>query len=340
MKRIFPLFGIIILCLLCGCGEMRESPYERELFAMDTYMKLTAYGDNPEAALDMAEEKITELEELFSVTLSTSDIGRLNSSMGVPTEVDDQTSALISRSKILSEKTDGAVDITVYPLVREWGFTTGNYSVLSSERTEELLKFTGSSYISVSENTVTIPENFQLDLGSAAKGYAGEKAAEILKEAGISSAIMNLGGNIQTVGEKPDGSPWKVAVTDPLSPSEVICTISVRDKAVVTSGNYQRFFMGEDGRKYCHIIDPKTGRPVDNGLASVTVIGSSGTDCDLLSTALFVMGEESAVEFIKENSGFDMLLITEDGRVIITGNIFNDTEFTEKEIKNNAEVIV
>ena len=339
LKKIFFILEIFILSLLCGCGNMHEVSAEKELFAMDTYMKLTAYGDNAEAALSMAEDKITELEKLFSVTSGASDIGRINISGGVPTEVSNETSELISRSKMLSEKTDGAVDITVYPLVREWGFTTGNYTVLSSEKIEELLQITGFSDISVNGNTVTIPENFQLDLGSGAKGYAGEKAAEIIRASGVSSAILNLGGNIQTVGEKPDGSPWKVAVTDPHSPSDIICTVSVRDKAVVTSGNYQRYFIGEDGRKYCHIIDPKTGRPVDNGLASVTVIGDSGTDCDLLSTALFVMGEEQAVKFIKENSEFDMLLVTEDGRVIITENIFSETEFSDKNMKNNAEVI-
>ncbi|MCI7767773.1 MAG: FAD:protein FMN transferase [Oscillospiraceae bacterium] len=339
MKRFLPMVGIIILSLLCGCGNTDENYSEKELFAMDTYMKLTVYGDNSEAALDLASEKISELEKLFSITIDSSDISRINCSGGGSAEVDNQTSELISRSKQFSERTYGAVDITVYPLVREWGFTTGKYSVLGPEKINGLLKFTGWESISVSGNTVTVPEGFELELGAAAKGYAGEKAADILRDMGISSAILSLGGNIQAVGEKPDGSPWRVAVTNPLSPSEIICTVSVRDKAVVTSGNYQRFFIGEDGRKYCHIIDPKTGFPVDNGLASVTVIGDSGTDCDLLSTALFVMGEDEAVRFIKENSDFDMILITEDGRVVITENIFSDTVFSDIELKNKAEVI-
>lgn len=306
---------------------------------MDTYMTMTAYGDNAEAALDRACSEITRLEGLFSVTDSNSEIGKINSSRGQPVEISSDTAELISRSSKLYELTDGALDITVYPLVREWGFTTGIYSVPTENRINELLGFTGFSQISIIEKKVTIPENYQLDLGSVAKGYTGEKAAEILKEEGVTSAILSLGGNVQTIGEKPDGTPWRVAVTDPFSPSDTICTLSVIDKAVVTSGNYQRYFVSEDGKKYCHIIDPETGYPVDNGLVSVTVTGDSGTYCDGLSTALFVMGEEKATAFRKEHRDFEMLIITEDGRIIITESLSDNVEFTDNTITQKVEVI-
>lgn len=339
LKKAAVLFGISLLSLLCGCNISEEPCAKKDFFAMDTYMTLTAYGDNAEAALDRACSEITRLEGLFSVTDKNSDIGRINSSRGQPVEISTDTAKLISRSSKLSEFTDGTLDITVYPLVREWGFTTGNYAVPTDKKINELLGSTGYLNISINDNKVTIPENYQLDLGSVAKGYAGERAAEILKEEGVTSAILSLGGNVQTIGEKPDGTPWRVAVTDPFSPSDTICTLSVIDKAVVTSGNYQRYFVSEDGKKYCHIIDPKTGYPVDNGLASVTVTGDSGTYCDGLSTALFVMGEEKATAFRNEHRDFDMLIITEDGRIIITESLSENVEFTDNTITQKVEVI-
>ena len=249
------------------------------------------------------------------------------------------TENIISRSVEISRLTEGNADITVYPLVSAWGFTTGEYAVPTEEVIKGLLDNTGYENITLSENTVTVPENFQLDLGSIAKGYAGEICAEMLRSEGVPSAILNLGGNIQTVGEKPDGSPWKVAVTDPFSQSDIICTVEVRDKAVVTSGNYQRYFIADNGKKYCHIIDPKTGYPADNGLASVTVIGDSGTYCDGLSTALFVMGKDKSAEFWKERRDFDMIITEANGNVLVTENIYKSTVFSDSSNITGTEVI-
>lgn len=339
MKKAAVLFGISLLSLLCGCNASEEPCAKKDLFAMDTYMTMTAYGANAEAALDKVSNEITRLEGLFSVTDKNSDIGRINSSPGQPTEISPDTAELISRSAGFSELTYGAIDITVYPLVREWGFTTGNYAVPTKKRINELLGSTGYFNISINDNKVKLPENYQIDLGSVAKGYAGEKAAKILKEEGVSFAILNFGGNVQTIGEKPDSTPWRVAVTDPFSSSDTICTLSVRDKAVVTSGNYQRYFTSEDGNKYCHIIDPETGYPVDNGLAAVTVTGDSGTYCDGLSTALFVMGEENAIEFWRQHRDFEMLIITEDGRLIMTESLYENAEFADNAPSLQTEVI-
>ena len=331
--------AIAVLMLLCGCAPSRENVSEKELFAMDTYMKFTAYGDNSEAALSDICNKIEELEKLFSVTDESSDISRINTAQGNIVNVSSDTENIISRSVEISRLTEGNADITVYPLVRAWGFTTGEYAVPTEEVIKGLLDNTGYENITLSENTVTVPENFQLDLGSIAKGYAGEICAEMLRSEGVSSAILNLGGNIQTVGEKPDGSPWKVAVTDPFSQSDFICTVEVRDKAVVTSGNYQRYFIADNGKKYCHIIDPKTGYPADNGLASVTVIGDSGTYCDGLSTALFVMGKDKSAEFWKERRDFDMIIIEANGNVLVTENIYKSTVFSDSSNITGTEVI-
>ena len=158
-------------------------------------------------------------------------------------------------------------------------------------------------------------------MGSLAKGYTSDSIIEIFRENGVESAIVNLGGNVQTLGTKPDGSLWKVGIKNPFQPDSEMCIVSVEDKAVITSGNYERYFTGEDGKNYWHIIDSKDGRPADNGLVSVTVIGSNGMMCDSLSTALFVAGTENAVEYWQNNGDFDMILVTDDGKLLITENI-------------------
>lgn len=333
-KHLIPLFVPILL--LCGCSE---STQKKSFFAMDTYITVSASGKNAADSLDKVCSQLTELEGLFSVTAESSDISRINLSNGKSVEVSPETAELIGISKDIYRISGGKTDITVYPLVKEWGFTTGENKIPDNETIERLLKFTDCSQISVNGNYISVPDSFMLDLGSVAKGYSGKKAAELLKSEGIESAILDLGGNIQTIGSKPDGSPWKVAVADPYSPAETLCIVSVRDKAVVTSGNYQRYFIGDDGKNYCHIINPETGFPADSGLASATVIGDDGAYCDGLSTALFVMGEEKAAEFIRQNKDYEAILVTEDGRIIISGGIFPETEFPDEETRSRAEVM-
>jgi thiamine biosynthesis lipoprotein len=161
----------------------------------------------------------------------------------------------------------------------------------------------------------------EIDLGALAKGYTGDEIMTIMKECGVSSAIVSLGGNVQAIGKKPDGSNWKVAVRDPFSTDQDMCVIEVADKAVITSGNYERFFTDESGNYYWHILDPKDGYPADNGLVSVTVIGKCGVDCDAMSTALFVMGFDKTVDFWKKGCDFDLILVTDDKKIYYTDGV-------------------
>lgn len=313
-----------MLILLTGCsGKINNSSekHERGIFAMDTYMNLTAYGDNAETALDIASERITEIESLLSVTSENSDIWCINNSDGNPACVSDDTAEIISKAIEYGKLTDGSLDITIYPVLKEWGFTTGDYKVPDDETIENLLENVDYNNIVLNDNTVSIPENYQLDLGALAKGYTGDEVIAEIRENGVESAIISLGGNVQALGLKPDGSKWKVAVRNPLSPDTDMCIIETDDKAVITSGNYERFFTGDDGKIYCHIIDPADGFPADNGLVSVTIIGESGIMCDALSTALFIMGIDGAEDYWQKNGGFDMILVTDDGRIIYTDGL-------------------
>lgn len=304
---------------------------------MDTYMSLKAYGDNGETALAEAEKRIHELESKFSVNIENSDIWRINHSSGVSAEVSADTLEVVNKSLEISRETGGALDISLYPVLRAWGFTTESYRIPSEEELLELLKLVNWQNVSTNDGQVAVPEGYMLDLGALAKGYTGDELMEIFHENGVKSAIVSLGGNVQALGKKPDGSLWKVAVRNPFSPETDMCTVEIEGKAVITSGSYERYFTGEDGVDYCHIIDPKIGIPVHNGLVSVTVIGESGTECDAFSTALFVMGADGAVEFWRKNGDFELILVTDDGKIMYTEGL----EGSFKNLgKMPAEVIV
>ncbi len=314
-------FGTVLLLLLTGCADRNSSQRTiKDVWAMDTYMTLTAYGNNAENTLGKAEEKINELDTLLSVTSEKSDIWRINNSGGEPVEVSDDTAQII-RSAIEYGDRTGTLDVTIYPVLKEWGFTTQEYKIPDSEILDSLLENVDYSEIQLDGNTVSVPEDYMIDLGSLAKGYTGDKVIEELRENGVKSAIVSLGGNVQSLGNKPDGSQWTVAVKNPFFPDENMCILSIGEKAVITSGNYERFFTGEDGNNYWHIIDKADGYPADNGLVSVTIIGDSGIMCDALSTALFIAGTEQAQEYWRTNGGFDMVLVTDDGRIIYTDGI-------------------
>ncbi|MDE5853931.1 MAG: FAD:protein FMN transferase, partial [Ruminococcus sp.] len=318
-----------MLILLTGCGEnpnTSSEKHERGIFAMDTYMNLTAYGDNAETALDKSSERIMELESIFSVTSENSDIWCINNSDGNPVDVSDDAAEIISKAIEYGSLTNGSLDITIYPVLKEWGFTTGDYKVPDNKTIESLLGNVDYNKIILNDITVSVPENYQIDLGSLAKGYTGDKVIAELKENGIKSAIISLGGNVQAIGLKPDGSKWKVSVRNPLSPDINMCIIEIDGKAVITSGNYERYFTANDGKNYCHIIDPSDGFPADNGLVSVTIIGESGIMCDALSTALFIMGNENAKDYWRKNGGFDMILVTDDGKITYTDGLADSLE--------------
>ncbi len=296
---------------LCGCAAQEKT----ETFtAMDTVMTLTVYGGGN--ALDDAKVLILGLEAELSVTAEGSAIRRLNEEGEL--ELCEDAAALVSEALALCAETDGALDITVYPVVRAWGFTTGDYRVPTEEELSALLPLVDHSAVKMSGSTVTLPAGAMIDLGAVAKGYASDRAAALLREKGVKSAILNLGGNVYALGSKPDGSAWRVGVADPFGEGGTYSLVlSVTDMAVVTSGGYQRYFE-QDGVIYRHIIDPETGHPVDNGLASVTIVCEEGLKADALSTALYVMGYEKAVEYWKNHGGFDAVFILNDASIHIT----------------------
>lgn len=315
--------ALLLAALSAGCSTRSQAAPEESadpvtVFAMDTVMELTPYGPRAGEAGALAASRLRELEALLSTTDENSEIYQINHSPGTAVPISSDTAALLESALCLCEETKGALDISIYPVVRAWGFTTGRHQVPSRETLDRLLAHVDAAQVDFDPEarTVTVPEGVEIDLGSVAKGYAGDQILDLFRDCGITSAILNLGGNVQTLGPRPDGSPWRVAVQSP-NGTGYVGVLEVSDQAVVTSGGYERYFE-ENGQVYWHIIDPATGSPARNGILSATVTGASGLVCDGLSTALFILGPEEAEALWRERGGFEYLLITEEEELILT----------------------
>ena len=318
------MIGITAMTVLSSCankenavkGQLDQST--QEIFAMDTYMSLTAYGSNSEEAVNKAVQEINRLDAMFSVGNADSDVTKINENGSG--EVSEETAFIMNRAMQVSEKTNGAFDITIYPLMELWGFTTKNYRVPESSEIAEALKGVSYTNVSVKGQQVALTGGSSIDLGGIAKGYTSSRVIQIMKDCGIEHAIVNLGGNVQVLGTKTDGSDWRVAIQNPASENSYLGILSTADKAVITSGGYERYFE-QDGQVYHHIIDTQTGYPSDSGLTSVTIVHSDGTTADALSTALFAMGLDGAKELYRSGDiDFDMILF-DGSRVYVSEGI-------------------
>ncbi len=339
MKKFLCITLSAVLCItaLCACSLSDNKPAEVGFEAMDTFMSLKIYGQNRDSVLKNVQGSIVSLDKLLSTTDKNSDIYKLNNAGAVPVEVDKTTADIVEMSLDLCDDVSGALDITVYPVVCEWGFIDKDYKIPDQNRIEQLLQFVDYSKVSVSDGKISLLTNMQIDLGAVAKGYAADRGIEICRNEDITSALLNLGGTVAAIGAKPDGSDWKVGVADPENSADYFGYLSCKDKVIATSGGYERYFIGSDGKTYIHIINPKTGSPVDNNINSVTIVSEVGIKSDALSTALFVMGVDDAEKYRRENSGFDYVILTKDNEVYVTSGIYDSFTLADnfKNIKVN-----
>lgn len=309
--------ALLLVFTLCGCGAQRQTG---EWFAMDTVMTAAVYGSAD--ALDAVEAETYRLDALLAAQKDDSEIAAVNDGAEV---VSEETAALLRRALETAAETNGAYDPTVYPLMRAWGFTDGNYRVPADAELDALLQTTGWTEVSVDGTTASLPEGFALDLGGIGKGYAAGRCKEILKAHGVTSALLSLGGNVSALGSKPDGTAWTVAIENP-DGGDYLGTVQIADQCVVTSGGYQRYFE-QDGVRYWHILDPETGKPARSGMKSVTIVSADDTLADALSTALFVMGPERAADFWRvHRAEFGAVWLTDDERLFVTEGLTLTTE--------------
>jgi thiamine biosynthesis lipoprotein len=239
--------------------------------------------------------------------------------------VSQDTLEMISEALEIENTTNGAFDITVYPLMELWGFTTGDFAVPQTEQLQSALQTVGSGRIKLDEenSTITLDDGQGIDLGGIAKGFTSNRLMEIFKEYDLVSGMVSLGGNVQCYGTKTDGSLWKCGIINPLEPDDItslLGVVSIDNKAVITSGAYERYFEDEEtGETYHHILNPKTGYPANNGLISVSVVSENGMLADALSTACYVMGLDKSIQYWQQyGDDFDLILMTEDKEVYVT----------------------
>lgn len=305
IKRTVLVLLIIATLVLSSCVDSKVGTYTAYSVAMDTQAAITVYGNNKASAEECA-RLFEQLDKLLSVTAENSSVAKLNKRGYV--EASDELSYIISQANRIKEETNGAFNVCVYPLVKLWGFTTGEHRVPTDDEIKAAALKVASSSVWVENGNAVLSEGALVDFGAIAKGYASEKMAHILKENGVGAAVISLGGNIRTVGKKPDGTDWRIGINSP-NGNGIIGTLSLGEAAVVTSGSYLRCFE-ENGTLYHHIIDPQSGYPAANGLVSVTVVADDATLADGLSTAFFVMGMDKAVN-CAQKLGVEAVFVTE-----------------------------
>ncbi|UCF05677.1 MAG: FAD:protein FMN transferase [bacterium] len=309
----------LVLALLCtlhpSCSKDR--PFTKESFLMGTRVLITIYGLDHNAAQRAAREAMRELhrvESVMSTWKEDSEISRLNrESKGEPYHVSNDLFTLVDSSLYYSKITSGAFDITARPLVRLWGFQGGEEKLPTDEEIVETRAVVGYTKITLDRaaSTITLPVGMSLDLAGIAKGYGVDRAADVLKAHGASSALVNLGGNIYAIGSPPGKEAWTIGIRDPKGTTDVVGTLQISDEAVATSGNYENFRIIE-GTAYGHIIDPRTGWPVDDVL-SVTAVAPTALASDALSTGLFVLGPEDGTAIVVASPAVKALFAVPDG---------------------------
>ena len=295
MKRLSALVLLLSL-LVSGCADSK--PMEQTFYAMNTVMQFKIWGKDAENGYGQILTKLQNLESSWSTTSEDSILWQLNNGNKL-FQLEPGQAALLAKAEALSDRTDGTFDPKMRRASEAWGFYNAQYRIPSQEEIDAALA------------------DPQWDLGGALKGHAGQQCVELLKKLDVDRALLNLGGNVQTYGEKKDSTPWQIAIQNPDGGNHLGIVSVNGTMAVVTSGDYQRYFEA-DGVRYHHILDPETGRPADSGLRSVTVICSDGMTADALSTALFVMGLEKGSDFWRNSDDFEAVFLTEDGVIYAT----------------------
>lgn len=340
--RLILASAVVASMLLTGCGTASDTkhtgsasetqttnsttasstqPVSQEIFAMDTYMTVTAYGDNAQKGVTDAVAEIQRLDNLLSIGKEDSEISKLNKSGSAA--LSDDTAVMVTKALDLYKSTGGAFDITVLPLMELWGFTTQEYYVPTEDEIQSTLQRVGADKLTWDESTktLTLGDKQEIDLGGIAKGFTSSRIMEIFKKDGVTCGMVSLGGNVHLLGTKQDGSAWRVGIQDPNNTDDMLGVLEANDCAVITSGAYERNFE-KDGVTYHHIIDPATGKPSNSGLTSVTIVSKDGTLADGLSTSLFVMGKDKAIAYWKQHADeFDTILVDKDRNVYITEGI-------------------
>lgn len=320
MKK-FRLTGVLLLALLflSGCSSVSDTPVSRTATFFDTVITIKIYDKDAEDVLNACIEKCKDYESRFSRTLEGSEIYQLNHAGGQAVELSPDTIELINLGLKYCELSEGSFDITVAPLDDVWNFKENAGTVPDPAAIEEAKSHVNYHTVVVNGNQVQLTDPAaQIDLGGVAKGYIADKLKSFMKKQGVANAIIDLGGNVLAIGGKPGGESFNIGIQKPFAEQGTpITSVKIKDKSVVSSGIYQRYFKVDD-KVYHHILNPVTGYPCENNLLGVTIVAGSSADADGLSTTCFILGRKRGIELINKISGVEAVFITDDYKLHYT----------------------
>lgn len=316
MKKTILIGLSLLLLFLAGC-KVKE-PISKTAFMLNTFVTLTLYDSQDQEILDGCLDLCESYEQIFSKTIETSEVYKLNHRKEGETTftLSDDVARLLEKGIYYSEISDGAFDITIEPLSSLWDFTSEEHVVPGAEKIEEAAARVNYRNLKLEGNELTfLSPDTSIDLGAIAKGYIADRMKDYLLERGVNSAVINLGGNVLCVGEKPGKKPFKIGLQKPFeNRTETVAAMDIKDMSVVSSGVYERHFV-IDGQNYHHILNPKDGYPYQNGLIAVTILSKESVDGDGLSTTCFSMGLEDGMKLIDGMEGTYAVFITDDYKI-------------------------
>ena len=331
--RLFIPTAILLLLILAGCATKASKPITKTGFALDTACTISVYDKVPSGTIEKAFAVLNNVGYRMTIDAPKGELINVNAAAAEhPVKVDPELFHVIQTALHFSRLTDGAFDLTIGPLTKLWGIGTGGKSVPPKAKIERALKEINyrNVVLSSADHTVFLKHRgMVIDLGAVAKGYAGDRVKSYLESAGVKHAIIDLGGNVVTIGPKPDGTPWRIGIQSPeRSRGDYVGVLKVTNEAVVSSGQYERFF-DYKGKRYGHILSTTTGFPVDNGVSSTTIVTSSSTDADALSTSVFALGVKRGMALINSLTGVEGIILTSNKQVYLSRGIATDFKLAD-----------
>lgn len=332
------VLGILFVVLARYKAVQGQKQYSTATFAMDTMVNQSAYGANAQKAMEAVNVELAAYQDRLSLFVPTSDIVRINKAAGKGgADVSKETVALLAQAQQLSAQSEGAFAVTIAPLVLAWGVTTETPRVVPQTEIDTLLPLVDDTKIQIEGNHVLLPETgMGIDLGGIAKGASCSVVKAIYEEYGVESALLSIGGNIYAHGTKPDGTPYRIGFRDPEhGENSYIASFAMQDEVIAVSGGYERFFE-QDGNKYIHIIDPRTGKPAVSDIASVGAIRKDGAEADFYSTTLFVWGKERTLQYMQDGGKAIML---DSEKNLYVSSALRDSFELKKELEGQYTVV-
>ncbi|MEI5993886.1 FAD:protein FMN transferase [Candidatus Enterococcus mansonii] len=334
-KILMVLMTALFAVILVGCGtkdkasKINKEPYSDQQSLLGTYVQVRIYDEGKKDVLKKAFDRVKELGDKITVNEKGSEIDAINEQAGIkPVKVSDDIYPLLKRAYEYSQDSSGGFDMAIGPITQLWHIGFSDARKPSQEEINQALKLVDYHKVKLNDQDKTVyleEKGMQLDLGAIAKGFITDEVVKVLKDNGVTTAIVDLGGNVYVLGHSPRGKDmdWNVGIQDPnKARNTVIGTVKESNKTLVTSGIYERF-LEVDGKNYHHLFDPKTGYPFDNDIAGVTVITNESIDGDGLSTAVFSMGVKKGLEYAEGLKDVDVIFVTKEDKVFVSKDIEN-----------------